>query len=345
MTPLLILEPEYIMNQSPDHDATELRYLYRPRGGQLFWPLFFFLVLAIVAHIWMRGVPELICAVISWGFVIAGSITYAIYWFSPDSMVVLTPESVMIPRMTRSGIRPFPLNREHIIRVRHIAVNGQEMIELNSILEGTWYILRNLMSEADFNEVYQHLSIEVDDDASDSESDADSSSSLTEIFIEPMREGIPRNELEEHFEERTLTAIRHRRRMWPLKVFAVKLSTLASFVGGPMWLSDALKTTLGEFTAFAVAFLPCALLLGGQIAEMNHERSRSRDLGVVGALIIMGTTAVALYDRYFAVVGEAHARTNLMLVGGAIGVMTSVSYLQTYLQMRSTNKTSSLLKN
>ena len=317
------------MNQTPDHDATELRYLYRPRGKQLFWPLFFFLVLAIVSHVWMKGIPELICAVISWGFVIAGSITYAVYWFSPASVVVLTSESVMIPRMTRSGIRPFPLTREHIIRVRHIAVNGQEMIELNSILEGTWYILRNLMNEADFNEVYQHLSIEADDNPSDS------SSNLSEIFIEPMREGIPQSEVEEHVEAQTLTEIRRERKRWPLKIFAAKLSTLASFVGGPMWVSDALKSHLGEFTAFAVAFLPCALLLGGQIAELSHERSRSRDLGALGALLIIGTTAVAFYDRYFAIIGVAHARTNLMLVGGAIGIMASVSYLEIYHKTRS----------
>jgi hypothetical protein len=113
----------------------------------------------------------------------------------------------------------------------------------------------------------------------------------------------------------------------------VKLLSLFSAVGGPLYLFDLLEPGWGRAAAFAFMFAPVGLMVLGVLTVLEEEPTRlSRAVawgGLVGVALLTGMNGFTLWCLLG---GAVHPNHGLILFGIVIGTVSS--YLVTSLTRR-----------
>jgi hypothetical protein len=113
-----------------------------------------------------------------------------------------------------------------------------------------------------------------------------------------------------------------------LKQLAIKLLALASFLGGPLYLSDLLKPEWGQQLAFVIAFAPVALVTFGALSLSDAPSERFSRIvvsaGLVGAALVEIEHAFAGWQLWIA--GAVHPNRALISFGIAVGLPTAAFY-------------------
>ena len=130
--------------------------------------------------------------------------------------------------------------------------------------------------------------------------------------------------------DREYTEIKFDRSQYSWMILLIKLSAIASYIGGPLWFTDVLKSMLDDVSAFIISFTPIGLLIFGQLALLDDERSLTCDIGAFAALLLIAINGVALCDLYLGFIGQKYPHSGLMILGSGLGLMTSLVYLHFY---------------
>lgn len=111
-------------------------------------------------------------------------------------------------------------------------------------------------------------------------------------------------------------------------VLLLKLAALLAFVGGPLYVSDQLKTLLDQRLAFAVGFTPVGLVLMGTLALGDAQDTIGRWFmrgGILGALLLLAQNGWLLQGLY---VAHDSTTPGLHIVGAAGGSIAAVLYIR-----------------
>jgi len=113
-----------------------------------------------------------------------------------------------------------------------------------------------------------------------------------------------------------------------VRLLVIRLLAIASSVGGPLYVYDLLKASPKDLRMFAICFAPIAMMVLGSLAFGDPPSDRLARLAVrVG---LFGAIALVLIDAYtvWSVArGGTHPNLLMILVGTAIGGVTSVLYV------------------
>ena len=119
-----------------------------------------------------------------------------------------------------------------------------------------------------------------------------------------------------------------------MKLLALRLAALLSFLGGPMFLSDLLRAPLGQLAAFVVAFAPVGLLVFGGLAfrdDPSETMTRvSLRSGLVGAALLTAENAFAAFAMS---TGERHANERMITFGIVVGTLAAGFYVRQALRL------------
>ena len=107
----------------------------------------------------------------------------------------------------------------------------------------------------------------------------------------------------------------------------VKLTSLAAFVGGPLYCCDLLKPKIGDPANFAVCFAPLAIMLLATFAVLEEPPTRVHRIiagvGILGALGLVGMDAFAAISLLG---GATHPNAQMIEFGIVAGVAASAAY-------------------
>ena len=113
----------------------------------------------------------------------------------------------------------------------------------------------------------------------------------------------------------------------PAFVLGVKVMSLFSFCGGPLFWFDQLESNLGGAAAFGVCFAPIALLVFGALFLGDEPDGLSRwvvRLGILGGavLALANGAALVMLGR-----GADSSDTGLVVFGCLLGFLATGLYL------------------
>lgn len=115
-----------------------------------------------------------------------------------------------------------------------------------------------------------------------------------------------------------------------MRVLLVRLLALLAFCGGPLYLSDELRGSLGQPWAFIVAFAPVALLVFGALAFRDEPTEKMARLSIRGGLV--GSALIILENGYAAwrmsSAGEPHPNQKLITFGIFAGTVGAGLYVR-----------------
>ncbi len=112
-----------------------------------------------------------------------------------------------------------------------------------------------------------------------------------------------------------------------LTTLVIKLTSLAAFVGGPLYCCDLLKPTIGDPANFAVCSAPLGLMLLATFAVLEEPPTRATRL--VAAAGLLGALALVSMDAFAAVQllsGATHPNAQMIEFGNVAGVAASAAY-------------------
>ena len=119
-----------------------------------------------------------------------------------------------------------------------------------------------------------------------------------------------------------------------MRLLAIKLTILFSFCGGPLFIADLLKLTLGEVGAFAAAMAPVAIAGFCAFSLWDHDPWTKVAI-LAGLLAIAALALMNVLTIWQLATGPGHPNRDLIIVGIATGTAGSVAYaLLAYRRLR-----------
>ncbi|MBT3218041.1 MAG: hypothetical protein HN348_03040 [Proteobacteria bacterium] len=112
-----------------------------------------------------------------------------------------------------------------------------------------------------------------------------------------------------------------------MQILIIRLASLLSFIGGPLYLCDLLKPYLGELPAFVIAFSPVGFMALGALSLGDNDRDWLSSLAVLGGLGGAGALTIEniLTIGYF-MTGAAHPNQWMISFGIAVGLGAVAAY-------------------
>jgi hypothetical protein len=108
---------------------------------------------------------------------------------------------------------------------------------------------------------------------------------------------------------------------------ATRILGLAAFLGGPLFVSDHLRESLGRDPAFAIAFAPLALLLFGTLtAAEEGPDAFSRVAVAVGGIGAVGLLAMNAFAAWSLLSGVTHPNATMIAFGIVAGFAAVATY-------------------
>lgn len=118
-------------------------------------------------------------------------------------------------------------------------------------------------------------------------------------------------------------------------ILLLKIAALLSFCGGPLYVTDLLEPTLGNPQAFAVGFVPVALMLFGTFSLAEDVLSGFPKLLVrLGAASALVLVAESVFASWRILAGETRADAVLILLGCIVSFITASFYLRAWWRRR-----------
>ena len=107
--------------------------------------------------------------------------------------------------------------------------------------------------------------------------------------------------------------------------FAIKLALLLSFCGGPLFITDLLKPSLGQVAAFVATMAPVAIA-GFCWLSLGERDPWGKVAAVAGALAVAALTIMNGFTIWQIATGRGYSDRNLIVVGIAAGTAGSLVY-------------------
>ncbi len=111
------------------------------------------------------------------------------------------------------------------------------------------------------------------------------------------------------------------------RVLVIKLSALGAFIGGPLFVADLLKPSLGQKLAFAIAFAPIGVATLAILWVLDEAPTPAvRALAIVGGagcLGLLGMDAFALWRLW---TGTYHPNAQMIQFGCACALVVTPLY-------------------
>jgi hypothetical protein len=129
-----------------------------------------------------------------------------------------------------------------------------------------------------------------------------------------------------------------------MKILVLKLATLFSYCGGPLFVGELLKPRVGVGQGFVITFLPVGLMLLGALF-LEDTRTRWTIAAVrTGCLGLAIALAMHVYALGCFMSGKHVAEQYLYDFGIAVGVVWSVVYLRAVRRWEWSADASSLMR-
>lgn len=276
----------------------EHRFPYRP-SLKLFWAIGFFVLCGgvLTAKAIETGVTEdWLIAGACWVFVAAGC--FGVYLGrSRSGEVVINDASITVP-IGRWRPEPHTFRLDELAAIKRTAVQTNEFLQVTATDERSFVIQRDhLPSPQVFEQIAAFLQTGGWGD------------------IEDVLANAPRIAP-----------------AWML--LAVKIGALLSFCGGPLYVMDVLKPTLGTDLAFAVGFAPLAVMIFGTLAAVEDEAEGFslfvvRAGGIAAGIIVLESIATV----WALVSGLVRADAGLLMFGSVVSFGAAALYAHLWRMM------------
>ena len=112
-----------------------------------------------------------------------------------------------------------------------------------------------------------------------------------------------------------------------LHTLVIKLTSLAAFVGGPLYCCDLLKPRLGDPLNFIVCFAPLALMLLATFAVLeNQPTTANRAIAGAGLFGALGLVGMDAFTAIQLLSGVHHPNEQMIEFGIVAGVAAALAY-------------------
>lgn len=116
--------------------------------------------------------------------------------------------------------------------------------------------------------------------------------------------------------------------MKSLGLLLLKLSCLLGFCGGPLYVADTFKASLGKDASFAIAFMPFLLVIFGVYSLPLYCRSRwDKAMIIAGVVGIFIVSTMNIFAAFQLLLGAVYANTGLVSFGIVVGTSASAAYV------------------
>jgi hypothetical protein len=284
-------------------------YPYRPRWRVIALATGFFAACGLALTYQARSDKVFlgIVAVGAWGFAILGLVA-GVGRILLRQRIIVARDAMIVPSGRWS-------REETVIPLRGLShlelqvASGQKLLKVHHAGGSFVLVASMLPSDVDFERIHVFL-------ATGAWSGAPGADAPTPAPVEREHRGTPRQA------SASAPALAS-----PWALLALKIGALLSFCGGPLYVTDLLKPSLGNPGAFVAGFSPVALMIFGVFSLVEDEPSAfSRvvaSAGAVASLVVMVESVVAAVR---VLGGEERADAGLILLGCVVSIAGALGY-------------------